>query len=312
MKEKLAVTFVRAGIEGYEIGTSEGYVSVPVWHEDYDAVAGILEDACGDVDTVCRDICKLLGAKKAKRKKVNDKSCENIKRVKDALTGAVGERQAADMLDHLRRSPEGVELDNGRLLLYKYVSTDMRSCHGNKDCRIISGNTDSGGHTINELGKEIRMHRDDVNNNPEIACSTGLHVGTKQFVDAAANYGHVILKVAVAPEDVVCVPHNDEGKFRVAAYTPVAVVERKLGFVSQANRIADASAACNAIMDKLLGDSKVQFLHDVMPAFRESPQKTVEALAAAADKFGLEGEVRKKVSSYYYMLPIMQNMPCSV
>lgn len=311
MKEKITVTLVRAGLEGYEIGTSNGFVSIPVWHDAYAGLAQVLEDAHGDVDAMCAGIGKLLTGRHVKPKAAVN-SAESRKRVLDALVASVGEDQASAMLEQLEGTVEGLELDNGNILLYKYVSQDMRSCHGNPSCRIIIGDVDIKGRTLNVMGKELRMHRGDVDNNPEVACSTGLHVGTRQFVDAAASSGHVILKVAVAPEDVVCVPHNDEGKFRVAAYTPVTVVERKPGFVHQANRIADASATCNAIMDKLLGDNKMQFLHDVMPAFKEVPQKTVEALAAAADKFGLEGEVRKKVSSYYYMLPIMQNMPCSV
>jgi hypothetical protein len=60
------------------------------------------------------------------------------------------------------------------------------------------------------------MNRDEVQDDPGKACSTGLHVGTKSF---AKDFGAVVIEVKIDPADVVSVPHESGGqKLRCAKY----------------------------------------------------------------------------------------------
>lgn len=70
-------------------------------------------------------------------------------------------------------------------------------------------------------GSEVSMPRYEVTDNPAIACSYGLHVGTIGYADSFS--GDTIIKVIVNPADVVSVPNDDARKMRVCRYTVVGV-----------------------------------------------------------------------------------------
>lgn len=98
--------------------------------------------------------------------------------------------------------------DNGHILGYKGVNADGNSIHA-------GGATVDGqwvdGRVPYRVGSVVSLERSQVQDDPNIACSYGLHVGT---LDYAQGYGVRILKVSFAPEDVVSVPSHDTRKLR--------------------------------------------------------------------------------------------------
>lgn len=86
--------------------------------------------------------------------------------------------------------------------------------------------TDQHSHsTTIKLGQPVRMPREQVDDNQEHSCSSGLHVGAKGWLKN--NYfGAVGLQVLVNPANVVATPTIDQyGKMRTCEYFPVALID---------------------------------------------------------------------------------------
>ena len=98
-------------------------------------------------------------------------------------------------------------LEDGRFIAYKAVNADYMDCWTGRTHRNMVGDTP-------------HMDRDKVNADPNACCSTGLHVGTPDYVKT--YYSHAarrVMLIAVWPHDVVSVPHSYGGsKMRICAY----------------------------------------------------------------------------------------------
>lgn len=109
--------------------------------------------------------------------------------------------------------------DNGTFIAYKGVRGDYYSITGNTSTVVLEGKVDSSGHILNELGKTIRVRHEDVENNPDVACSQGLHVGSYEYAKGFKSSEGRLLAVEVNPKDVVSVPVDCEcQKCRVSSY----------------------------------------------------------------------------------------------
>lgn len=96
--------------------------------------------------------------------------------------------------------------EDGYFLAYKAVRSNYLDKH--------SGTID------NTPGRIIRMDRSKIDDNPNSACSAGLHVGAIGYVRSFGGYGDKIVIVKVNPRDVVSVPHDASSmKCRVCEYT---------------------------------------------------------------------------------------------
>jgi hypothetical protein len=102
--------------------------------------------------------------------------------------------------------------EDGYFLAYKYVREDYKDCH--------SGKFD------NTPGQVVKMPRNKVQDDPNILCSYGLHVGALSYV---TNNGHKVVVVKVNPRDVVSVPTDyNNTKMRVCEYEVVSDYEREI------------------------------------------------------------------------------------
>lgn len=96
----------------------------------------------------------------------------------------------------------------------KYVSVN----HG----RAIVNGEEVNGAIPNNIGDVVTMPRSEVEFNPSVGCSTGLHVGTWNYARDWAK-GEV-LEVVVNPRDVVSVPHDCSAqKLRTCRYVVTGV-----------------------------------------------------------------------------------------
>ena len=79
------------------------------------------------------------------------------------------------------------------------------------------------GRIPNKIGSVVQMPRSAVQYDPEVGCSVGLHVGTRDY---AVNWAPILLLVKVNPRDVVSVPYEcNSQKMRVCEYTVLKVTD---------------------------------------------------------------------------------------
>lgn len=116
--------------------------------------------------------------------------------------------------------------EDGTFIAYKAVSKNRYSITGNVNTHVISGETDAGGHILNSSGTTIRVRHEDVENNPDIGCSTGLHVGSYDYAADFAGQEGIVLAVEVNPRHVISVPTDCAcRKCRVSEYKVLNPVE---------------------------------------------------------------------------------------
>lgn len=94
--------------------------------------------------------------------------------------------------------------------------------------RAIVNGQEYNGAIPNNIGDVVTMPRSDVQFNPGVGCSTGLHVGTWNYASGWSR--GAVLEVAVNPRDVVSVP-TDCGaqKLRTCRYVVTGVTEQDFG-----------------------------------------------------------------------------------
>lgn len=117
----------------------------------------------------------------------------------------------------------------GDLLGYKGVKkNDDGSYESVNRGRAIVNGEEVNGAIPNNIGYVVTMPRGDVQFNPSVGCSTGLHVGTWNYANSWAQ--GAVLEVAVNPRDVVSVP-TDCGaqKLRTCRYVVTGVTEQDFG-----------------------------------------------------------------------------------
>jgi len=90
---------------------------------------------------------------------------------------------------------------DGHFLAYKKVKQDYTDCH--------SGTMD------NSVGKIVEMERNEVDDNKEVTCSTGLHFCSQEYLPHFGGSTSRVVIVKINPRDVVSIPvdyHNAKGR----------------------------------------------------------------------------------------------------
>lgn len=118
-------------------------------------------------------------------------------------------KAAVDMLwNFLKHNCISINKD-GWIQGYKGVSRDYMDCHS--------------GTFSNQVGETVSMPRNQVQDDPQITCSYGLHVGS---LDYAKSFGSRTMGVLLHPKDVVSVPVDYDGqKLRCCSYIVVNEVQ---------------------------------------------------------------------------------------
>lgn len=93
----------------------------------------------------------------------------------------------------------------GNFLAWKVVRSDYLDCH--------SGTMD------NSVGTEVRVSRNQVDENSERTCSYGLHVCAKSYIKHFSDNSSRVVQVEVDPADVVAIPRDyNNAKMRCCGY----------------------------------------------------------------------------------------------
>lgn len=118
---------------------------------------------------------------------------------------------------------------DGDFIAYKGVYVDNGvNVSVNSGTAIVNGAVVKG-RIPNQDGSIIEMPRSDVQHNPSVACSTGLHAGTYEYASSFVGSGGRILIVKINPRDVVSVPSDSNGqKLRVCRYVVLSSIDQKI------------------------------------------------------------------------------------
>ena len=113
--------------------------------------------------------------------------------------------------------------DDGCLVGYKGCDgTVLEPMSVHSGFAVVDGE-EMRGRIPNKVGSVISMPRSAVQYDPSVGCSTGLHVGTRDY---ATKWAPILLLVKVNPRDVVSVPYECESqKMRVCEYTVLEVTD---------------------------------------------------------------------------------------
>ena len=117
--------------------------------------------------------------------------------------------------------------EDGCFLAYKGLDSNFWSISGNKETKVISGQTNASGKIFNGVGEKIEVRRWDVDDNRANHCSFGLHAGSLDYARGFSQGAVVVVKIN--PKDVVSVPTDCKcQKCRVSAYEVVSVFEQEI------------------------------------------------------------------------------------
>lgn len=105
--------------------------------------------------------------------------------------------------------------EDGCFIAYKKVTPDFKDIH----TKTMS----------NKVGETVTMPRNQVNEDPNISCSNGLHVASFGYASTFGSPNDILVMVKVNPKDVVAVPKDyNEAKMRCASYTILDVADQEL------------------------------------------------------------------------------------
>lgn len=123
--------------------------------------------------------------------------------------------------------------DDGCFLAYKGVGSDYYS-RTSGDIKVLKGKVKDG-RIWNGVGAHVVVARPQVCADPNIGCSSGLHVGSWEYADGFKGDGHLMV-VKTNPKHVCSVPTDcSYQKCRACEYEVIAEEGRKLHEVKDSN-----------------------------------------------------------------------------
>lgn len=158
--------------------------------------------------------------------KKGDKNYINVARFYENLMQNPSEYAREQLYDWLTAVGMFALDSRGYVLGYKGVTHDDMSRRSGY--AYVQGNLVRG--AIPYRNEEVvTMRREDVEDNPDVACSTGLHIGTYEY---AKNWGSKVKLVAFNPRDVVSVPRDHFQKLRVCRLASLEDTVDPYGYTS--------------------------------------------------------------------------------
>lgn len=145
---------------------------------------------------------------------------------------------------------------DGHFLAYKKVRFDYKDCH--------SGTMD------NSVGKVVEMERNEVDDDQNRTCSTGLHFCSREYLNHFGGERIVIVKIN--PRDVVSIPTDyDNSKGRACRYEVVDEIDKEkadeaFAKTVQATASREASVVSKEDLEAALAALVKTFKDSIKPA----------------------------------------------
>jgi hypothetical protein len=130
---------------------------------------------------------------------------------------------------------------SGNFLAYKGIKSDWYSITSGK-LTLLQGWANSSGEIFNGIGQTVECVRNQVDDNKENHCSTGIHAGSLEYATDFAGSGKVVI-VEIDPSDVVSIPSDCQcQKLRTCKYRILSEFERPLADTYSAKYSVGAEA----------------------------------------------------------------------
>lgn len=188
--------------------------------------------------------------------------------------------------------------EDGHFLAYKKVRYDYGSIHSNPD----------GSYMDNSIGKTVQMLRNQVDDNCENTCSSGLHFAgldyAKNFYSYHDKDDHMLI-VKVNPADVVAFPDDyNSAKGRCCKYVVVSEVPndgmeymvQDIQGVESIDEVRDLIKKVRAIVKPFLAENTDLKLNDEITGLHKT--KVVKLIEAIKSEFDIDAEFDDKLSIY--------------
>lgn len=154
------------------------------------------------------------------------RSTTGIVRFLENLAANPSRRSREQLFDWTERQSLTIT-DDGHFIAYKGVRHDGTSVHSGP--ANIDG-VDFNGHVPNKVGSVISVPREYVQDDPNVGCSHGLHVGSYGY---GQSFAARLLHVKVNPRDVVSVPSDcAHAKLRCCRYEVIAIHDAPVDNIS--------------------------------------------------------------------------------
>lgn len=127
--------------------------------------------------------------------------------------------------------------ESGSFLGFKGLRDDFSSITAGPG---VVNDVEQDGHLDNTPGNVLEVARSYVDDNADVACSTGLHVGTRRYATDFAQGKLVVCEVD--PRNVVSVPNDGHEKIRCSKYVVIEEAEPEYGALWYANQPVDEDA----------------------------------------------------------------------
>lgn len=138
------------------------------------------------------------------------KDAKGFQRFMERLASVVEERgHSVDELLSFMRKGDLPIADDGTIIAYKLL-------YKREDC-FVDPHTKK---VTQKIGSFVAMDPKLIDPDKRKECSTGLHVGRRDYMGSFS--GDTMMLIKVRPEDVIAVPYNESSKMRVAGYHIVA------------------------------------------------------------------------------------------
>ena len=157
----------------------------------------------------------------------NSRTLSNFQKFLDLLFSNPSSHAVKELYDYISKHNCVIDQD-GWIIAWKSVDQDGWSWHGNTETVVESGETNEDGKILNVLGQEVRVDRNQVDDDRNVGCSYGLHAGSYEYA-SSFYWGGRLMEVKINPADVVSIPHDCNcQKMRVCAYTPLSLSKGKI------------------------------------------------------------------------------------
>lgn len=146
-------------------------------------------------------------------KRVSKDKNSNLVKFADMLIENPDPRMVLQLYEFIQHNDIRIDKD-GYVITYKAVNLEYLDYHSKT--------------FDNSVGQVVKMDRNDVNNDPEVTCSNGLHVASMSYITQMYNVSSGRLMVCkVKPSDFVSIPVDyDSAKARVCEYEVIDEVNK--------------------------------------------------------------------------------------
>jgi len=187
--------------------------------------------------------------------KYGDEGLESLVNFLERLANNPNPEAVGQLYDWIEASGQFTIDADGMIVGYKGVTNlGDGTFQSISSGRALVNGVEQKGRITQSIGDEVTMPRSEVQYDPMVGCSTGLHVGTFAY---ANSFGSHLLEVRVDPRDVVSVPTECSAqKMRTCRYTIVGDIEREYDTAYVGLEFSDF----DAFDDDLWGDYDEEYI----------------------------------------------------